>query len=149
MSKKIEDVLNREDINLATTRSRALAYVIDDLIISIFMIAIFWDNIANAPSIEQSILFINQAFGELLALKVIYHTFFIWQYGQSVGKIATKIKVIQIDTIDNPNFLVSLNRALFRVVSEMFFYIGFILAFFDINRQTLHDKTAKTLVINV
>lgn len=149
MKNSIEDILNREDINLATTKNRGLAFVIDDLLISLLMMAIFWDTIANSSSIEETIMLINQAFFEIMTIKVIYHTFFIWKYGQSVGKIVMKIRVIQIDTIDNPNLLTSLNRAIFRVVSEMFFYIGFILAFFDVNRQSLHDKTAKTLVINV
>ena len=145
----IEDILNREDIKLATTRNRTLAFVIDDLIISLFMMAIFWDSIVNASSIEETIMVINQAFFEIMALKVIYHTFFIWKYGQTIGKIVVKIRVIQIDTIDNPNLLISINRAIFRVVSEIFFYVGFILAFFDVYKQSLHDKTAKTLVINV
>ncbi len=147
--RNIEAVLNREDIKLATTRNRALAFVIDDLIISLFMMAIFWDSIVNASSIEETIMVINQAFFEIMALKVIYHTFFIWKYGQTIGKIVVKIRVIQINTIDNPNLLISINRAIFRVVSEIFFYVGFILAFFDVYKQSLHDKTAKTLVINV
>ena len=149
MNNSIEDVLNREKIDLATTRNRALAFVIDDLLISLLMMAIFWDSIVNASSIEETIMVINQAFFEIMAIKVIYHTFFIWKYGQTIGKIIVKIRVIQIDTIDNPNLLISINRAIFRVISEMFFYVGFILAFFDTYKQSLHDKTAKTLVINV
>ncbi len=146
---KIEEKLNLENKKLATTRTRGLAYVIDDLIISLLMVAIFWDNIANATSIEESIFFINQAFSEMITLKVIYHTFFVWKYGQSVGKMAMKIRVIEINSLDNPTLLTALIRASVRVVSELFFYIGFLLAFFDINRQTLHDKMAKTLVIDV
>lgn len=70
------------------------------------------------------------------------------QYGATIGKLAMKIRVIEINTLENPNVLVALNRAIFRVVSEMLFYLGFLWAMFDPARQGWHDKTAKTLVVN-
>ena len=71
------------------------------------------------------------------------------QYGASIGKIVMKIRVMEVMTLQNPNVLVALNRAVFRVVSEMFFYLGFLWGLMDPARQTWHDKTAKTLVVNV
>jgi len=144
----LEEMINREELKLATTRSRALSYVIDDLIISLFVIVIFYDTLSNVSDPAEAMEIINSAFLPILAIKVIYHTFFIWKYGQSIGKIATKIRVVQIDTLDNPDILFSFNRAIFRVISEVIFYLGFILAFFDKNRQSLHDKTSRTLVID-
>ena len=60
-----------------------------------------------------------------------------------------KIKVVEIKTLDNPNVLVALNRGIFRVISEMIFYLGFLWGMLDKSRQTWHDKTAKTMVVNV
>jgi len=59
-------------------------------------------------------------------MKIIYQAFFVMQYGASLGKIAMKIRVIEIKTLDNPNVISSLNRAIFRVISEMLFYLGFL-----------------------
>jgi len=59
-----------------------------------------------------------------------------------------KCYFLYIRTSDNPNFAVSLNRAIFRIISEMIFYLGFLWGMFDPARQTWHDKTAKTLVID-
>ncbi|MDQ7059804.1 MAG: RDD family protein [Sulfurimonas sp.] len=71
------------------------------------------------------------------------------QYGASIGKIVMKIRVIEIKVLNNPNVLVALNRAIFRILSEMLFYLGFLWGMLDPSRQTWHDKTAKTLVVNV
>ena len=81
-------------------------------------------------------------------MKIVYQTFFVMQYGATLGKLAVKIKVIEIATLTNPNILSSLNRAIFRIVSEMLFYLGFLWGMMDPARQTWHDKTAKTLVVD-
>jgi uncharacterized RDD family membrane protein YckC len=54
-----------------------------------------------------------------------------------------------IDSMDKPDFWTALNRSGMRLISEMFFYFGFLLAFFDITKQTLHDRLARTIVIDV
>ena len=84
---------------------------------------------------------------DYIILKIIYQTFFVYQYGATLGKLAMKIKVIEIRTQSNPSFASSLNRAIFRIISEMFFYLGFLWGMMDPLKQTWHDKTAKTLVI--
>lgn len=81
-------------------------------------------------------------------MKIVYQAFFTMQYGASFGKIVMKIRIIEIQTLQNPTVLSALNRAIFRVISEAFFYLGFLWGMLDPSRQTLHDKTAKTLVIN-
>ncbi len=86
---------------------------------------------------------------EYMAIKIFYQAFFVMQYGASLGKIVMKIRVIDLKTLQTPNVIISLNRAIVRVVSEMFFYLGFLWGMMDPSRQTWHDKTAKTLVIDV
>jgi uncharacterized RDD family membrane protein YckC len=71
------------------------------------------------------------------------------QYGATLGKIAMKIRVIEIKTLQNPSIVSALNRAIFRIISEMLLYLGFLWGMFDPARQTWHDKTARTLVVNV
>ncbi|MEE8588637.1 MAG: RDD family protein [Sulfurimonadaceae bacterium] len=51
--------------------------------------------------------------------------------------------------MEKPIFGSAFNRGVFRIISEMIFYLGFIWAFYSKNRQSWHDKTARTLVVNV
>ncbi|MGM0622514.1 MAG: RDD family protein [Campylobacterota bacterium] len=146
---QLQDHLYREGINVADTRKRVFSYAIDDFLISFIFVIIFWDAIAQAESMVQTMAIINSAFLQIVIVKILYHTFFIYQYGASLGKIAMKIRVLEVQTLDTPSFMAALTRAIFRVVSEVIFYLGFIIAFFDKNRQTLHDKVAKCVVVDV
>lgn len=143
----LEDTLEREGISLAPNRKRALAYVIDDLLLTLIIIAMVWEKLTNAPSTEAVILIVNSAIAEIFILRVLYQTLFVWYYGATLGKMFLKMRVIGYD-LDKPTFLISLFRALLRAVNEVLFYFGFIFAFFDNLRQTLHDKGAKTLVVD-
>jgi uncharacterized RDD family membrane protein YckC len=58
--------------------------------------------------------------------------------------------LIGISTSGNSkNVISALNRGIFRVISELFFYLGFLWGLLDPTTQAWHDKTAKTLVVNV
>ena len=106
------------------------------------------DSFSKAQTVEDIILLTNNYIMQYILMKIVYQTFFVMQYGATLGKLAMKIRVIDIATLDNPSFAVSLNRAIFRIISEMIFYLGFLWGIFDPWRQTWHDKTAKTLVID-
>ena len=148
MDEKIKDILHRENLTLATIRKRSLAFVIDELLLSLLLIIALWDTFTNAQTMEEIIAVTNSFVLEYMFLKIVYQAFFTMQYGASVGKLLLNIKVIELKTLSNPNVLESLNRAIFRVVSEMFFYLGFLWGMLQPSRQTLHDKTARTLVVN-
>ncbi len=148
MNPEIEDLLHREEISLAPIGKRSFAFFIDEMLLSFVLIIAMWDSFVNAQTIEDLVAVTNNFVLEYIALKIIYQSFFIMQYGATLGKIALKIRVIEIETLDNPNVLVALNRAIFRVISEMLFYLGFLWGMLDPARQGWHDKTAKTLVVN-
>ena len=149
MNEEIQNILHREGITLADTKKRAIAFFIDEMLLSFLFNIAFWDSFASATNTEEIINLTNAFVLEYMALKIVYQTFFVLQYGASIGKIIMKIRVIEIKTIQNPNIIVAFNRAVFRVISEMLFYLGFLWGILDPSRQTWHDKTAKTLVINV
>ena len=90
----------------------------------------------------------NSAFIQILALKFIYQTFFIWYYGATVGKIVAKIKVIDYYNFGKVSFTNSVIRSAARIISEMAMFVGFLFAFFTESKQTFHDKLGKTLVVN-
>jgi uncharacterized RDD family membrane protein YckC len=145
---QLQDRLYHEGLQVADNKKRILAYAIDDILISLIFVIIFWNSIASSSGYEQTVAVINEAFFEIMTVKVLYHTFFVMQYGATIGKIVMKIRVLQVDTMDIPGFMPALTRAIFRIVSEIIFYFGFLLAFFDPNKQTLHDKVAKCVVID-
>jgi uncharacterized RDD family membrane protein YckC len=148
MNEEIENILNREDLTLADMKKRSLAFFIDEMLLSFLLIIAIWDSFSNAKNIEEIIQLTNIFFLEYMAMKIIYQAFFTMNYGASIGKIMMKIKVLEIRTLDNPSVLSALNRAIFRIVSEMFFYLGFLWGMLDPVRQAWHDKTAKTIVVN-
>lgn len=148
MNEEIENKLYREELTLADTKKRAVAFFIDELLLSFVLILSLSDSFANAKTMEEMILLTNSFVLEYMAIKIIYQAFFVMQYGASLGKIVMKIRVIEITTMQTPSVLSALNRGIFRVISEMLFYLGFLWGILDPARQTWHDKTAKTLVVN-
>ena len=149
MNEEIENILHREGITLASIKSRALAFFIDETLLSFLLIFALWDSFSQAKNIEEIIMVTNMFVLEYMAMKIFYQAFFIMKYGASIGKIIMKIRVIEVNTLQYPNVLSSLNRAIFRVISEMIFYLGFLWGMLDPSRQSWHDKTSKTLVVNV
>lgn len=148
MNEEIEKILDREQFTLATIGRRSWAFFIDELLLSFIFIAIIWNSFVQATTFEEMISLTNSYVLEYMALKIIYQTFFVSMYGASVGKILLKIRVIEAGTLEKPRPLVAFNRAVFRILSEIIFYLGFLWGSLNPTRQTWHDFTAKTLVIN-
>ena len=148
MNEEIENKLYRENITLAPIKKRSLAFFIDETLLSFLLIIALWDSFKVAITVEDMIILTNQFVLEYMAMKIIYQAFFVMQYGATLGKLAVKIKVIEIKTLNYPSVISSLNRAIFRVISEMLFYLGFLWGMMDKSRQSWHDKTARTLVVN-
>ncbi len=148
MDERIDSLLQREHLELSSIRQRAAAFGIDELLLSVIMMIILWDAMAKAQTLESMISISNSFLLEYMAIKIIYQTFFTMQYGASLGKIIMKIRVIELTTLSNPSFLSAFNRSVFRVVSEILFYLGFVWAMLDPYRRSWHDRTGRTLVIN-
>jgi len=107
-----------------------------------------WDTISQAKDL-QTFLFITNAYAfEYLGIKIVYQTIFVALYGASLGKMAMRIRVASLDGGGNPGWATALNRAVFRILSEVIFYLGFIWAMFDPYNQAWHDRTARTVVVN-
>jgi uncharacterized RDD family membrane protein YckC len=148
MNNEIETLISREKLQLASVWSRAAAFVIDKVVIIPFPYIILWDMILKAKSTEASIIVLGYMILYFTAITILYQTFFTMQYGATLGKIVMKIRVVEIKTLSNPGFLSAFNRSVFRIVSEILFYLGFAWAFFDPYRRSWHDLSARTLVID-
>jgi uncharacterized RDD family membrane protein YckC len=111
---------------------------------------IFWESIFTLSDDSDALMNLMKVelVTPLIILKVLYHTFFVWYYGATIGKIVAKIRVIDADTWGKVSLFSSFLRAVGRIFSEMFFYIGFLISFFNDGRKTFHDISGKTLVVN-
>ncbi len=148
MNEEIEKLLHREQLQLATVAKRSLAFFIDELLLSALFIIIVWDSFSQAASYEALIALTNSYVLEYMAIKIIYQTFFVSMYGASIGKIILKIRVIEAQTLQKPRPFVAFNRAVFRIISELLFYLGFLWGALSPTKQAWHDLSAKTLVVD-
>jgi len=147
---------------IASTQKRVSAFVIDDIVIALFLLIIFYNqlleiashlpSVITAESVEVFKSEMNQFSVSnlifIIMLKVMYHTFFVWQNGMTLGKYFMKIKVVEVETQQTPTLIKAFLRATLRIVSEVFFYLGFLLAFFLPLKQTLHDKLSGCVVVD-
>lgn len=139
-----------DDLQLASLRARAIAFVIDDLLVTAIILIIFWENIMAVSHDVNAMMFFMKTdlVMPLIFLKFVYQALFIWYYGATVGKIVAKIKVIDSNNWGRVSLFSAILRSIGRIFSEMFFYVGFLIGFFNDGRKTFHDFTGKTLVVN-
>ncbi len=147
-NEELIEKFENENLTLASLQKRGMAYMIDEILISVLFSLIYLDQMPANVSTEELIGIVNSLFGYLVVIKVLYQTFFIWMYGATIGRIAMKIRVIATSDLENPNFVVALTRSAFRIISESLFYLGFLWAFLNPKRETWHDRVANTLVVN-
>lgn len=148
MNEAIETQLQRNGLELGSIPKRAVAFLIDEFILSSLFLVVIWDSVSGANDFNQ-FLFVTNAYAlEYLGLKALYQTFFVALYGATPGKKAVKIRVVSIQSAATPTWGAAFNRAIFRLLSEIIFYLGFLWALFDSNNQGWHDRTAGTVVVN-
>jgi len=135
------------EFTYASLGRRSISFIIDDIVVSLFFVVIFYDQISSLTSQELMVNFIVTNTWVLLMLKLIYHTFFIGYNGMTLGKYIVKIKAVDENSGNLLPWSRALLRAFVRVVGESFFYFTFLFAIFDKRVQTLHDKVAKCVVV--
>jgi uncharacterized RDD family membrane protein YckC len=81
-----------------------------------------------------------------LSFPVFYYVYLHGTYGQTFGKMALKIRVVNEDgsPLDHRKAFL---RWLGYFLCDLTFHIGYVWAAFDHRKQGLHDKVCKTLVI--
>ena len=77
----------------------------------------------------------------------LYHWIFIALYGKTIGKMVTKIRVVDVKTLDNPSWGKSLIRSIVRNFDEMFFYLGMAYAIVDPLNRAIHDIVGNSVVV--
>jgi uncharacterized RDD family membrane protein YckC len=150
---------------LATIRKRFVALLIDGLVLIIiyFCILILFSllnmNISeiNVHSIFDVEIKMNNAHSFLITflkflfglLPTLYFaiSFYFWK-GQTVGKYFLRIRVLSLYH-EHLGLWHCIERSLGYFVSALEFGFGYIQAFWNPNRMTLHDKIGETIVIEL
>ena len=69
------------------------------------------------------------------------------RWGQTPGKYLLRIRVVDATTGDCIGYARSMMRAMARVISVSLFGLGYLVAVWDRDKQTVHDKVADSVVI--
>lgn len=83
-----------------------------------------------------------------LAVSVAYHVSFWWWCGQTPGKMAVGIKVVE-EGGSPVSWQTAVRRGWGYLVTGLTLLTGFILVAFDAKKQALHDKIADTYVVKL
>ena len=81
-----------------------------------------------------------------LSFPVFYYVYLHGTCGQTFGKMAMKIKVVNEDGTPL-DYRKAFLRWLGYFLCDLTFYVGYVWAAFDHRKQGLHDKVCKTLVV--
>jgi uncharacterized RDD family membrane protein YckC len=79
-------------------------------------------------------------------IPAVYTTWFLGKYGATPGKMACKIKVVRSDG-EPVGYGRALGRHFAKGLSWIILCIGFLMAAFDDQRRTLHDRICDTRVV--
>jgi predicted Zn finger-like uncharacterized protein len=130
---------------------RVVATLLDAVVVFIlqvvlsFMLALAGIAAGNGGSDELSILVM--LFGYTLSFA--YYIFFTGYCGQTPGKMALRIKVINCDGSDIGYGRAAFREVVCKFVSGIILGIGYLMVAFDDQKQGLHDRMASTYVIKL
>ena len=80
------------------------------------------------------------------AIPAAYDTWFVGKYGATPGKMACKLKIV-VEDGSRITYLRAFGRHFAKWLSAMILGIGYIMAAFDDQRRTLHDRICETRVV--
>ncbi|HSH94839.1 MAG TPA: RDD family protein, partial [Roseimicrobium sp.] len=102
---------------------------------------------AGKNSSEDGIVLV-QALLQLVfyAGALFLNIFFVGKFGATPGKMACGLRIVRSDG-SKVSYGRATGRAFAEIVSGMVCYIGFIMAAFDDEKRTLHDRMVDTRVI--
>lgn len=82
------------------------------------------------------------------AIPAVYDTWFVGKYGATPGKMACKLKIVVPDGTP-VTYSRAIGRHFAKWLSSIILGIGFIMAAFDDERRTLHDRICETRVVRM
>lgn len=155
-----------EDVELAGAGGRLGARIIDFVIMFAGIVILFIAGLAAAIGLDSgdstdeeaaAATGVFIAFAALAVLVgILYEVTMIAIRGQTLGKMAVRIKVVRADNGMNPGWGKSIGRWILPAVLGFIPFVGWILSLlvyisllWDRARQGWHDKAAGTFVVKV
>jgi uncharacterized RDD family membrane protein YckC len=127
---------------------RLAAAAIDHLLLGAIDLAVLYFTLrmAGLTMADLSVLPVVPLVVFLLLVKLSYFSAFTAVGGQTIGKMATRIRVVtaEDETVDGPR---AVKRTLAGVVSAALFGLGFVPALIGSERRALHDRLTHTRVV--
>ena len=136
------------DAPMSAPGARLTAAALDHLMLTGIDLAVvyFTLRMAALPMNEWSALPIVPLTAFLLLIKLSYFWAFTAVGGQTIGKMAARIRVVSAD--DAPiDAALAVRRTLAGVVSAALLGLGFLPALLGSDRRALHDRVARTRVV--
>ncbi|MGD9217244.1 MAG: RDD family protein, partial [Desulfobacteraceae bacterium] len=135
---------------------RFLAKIIDGVILSIaqWVIMIPVSMMIMPTMMQSGDQFITPGFFMFMGIQVLigvsvplaYTTFMLGRFGATLGKMACGLQVVT-PYIDKITYMRALGRFFAEMVSYIILGIGYIMAAFDDEKRTLHDRICSTRVV--
>ncbi|RAX58831.1 hypothetical protein CCZ01_01150 [Helicobacter monodelphidis] len=154
-NERLEETLEREGLKVPTIQKRFLAYVIDDLFLSLAILAFLWSDIQAIKS-HQSLVdglavvaLLTKAMPTIIFVQFVYHWLLIAFLGSTLGKMFCQIRVVDITMLDHPNIFRAAVRSALRLCSAALYYIPFLSIFTDSFKRGLHDRLAHSVAISL
>ena len=126
------------------------AWFIDYLILAIASAIIYLPlSFLGVFSADQAAIFITIQMVSMILnfiIPAVYDTWFVGKYAATPGKMACKLKVVMADS-GRVSFGRAIGRHFAKFISGLIFCIGFLMAGFDDQKRTLHDRICDTRVI--
>lgn len=126
------------------------AWFIDYIILAIATTIIYLPlSFLGVFSADEAAIFITIQLVSMILnfiIPAVYDTWFVGKYAATPGKMACKLKVVMADSA-RVSFGRAVGRHFAKYISGLILCIGFIMAGFDDQKRTLHDRICDTRVI--
>jgi uncharacterized RDD family membrane protein YckC len=142
----IESGVDETKLDLASILRRFGALLVDGLIFN-FTVSILNQFLVAAIVSQSQAAAILVSFIFPFAVWLVYEGLMLQYKGQTLGKMAVRIKVVTPEGNDVTPGQAWL-RSFIRLALNLTIIVDYIPAFFSHERRTIHDMAAKTLVIN-
>lgn len=151
-----EGIQRPGELVFASIWQRFVADFIDGLIVMVPMFALIAlvggvtaFGMVPAAGASMSMLML-QVFLQLLfyGAYVLYNTILVGRYGYTLGKKALGLKIVLADG-GKVTYGRACGRAFAEILSGLACYIGYLIAFFDKEKRSLHDHICNTRVVKM
>ncbi len=149
---KLKEGVDTSGMRYAGFWIRFGAYIIDSIITSVayriilipLLLVISKPEVSADPVAQIYYLLLTTAVSAVIF--IAYETIFIGKWGATLGKMACKLKIVAPDG-SKISYLRAFFRCFAKILSMITFMIGYIIAAFDDEKRSLHDRICSTRVI--